>query len=326
MCTAISFHAGSHCFGRTLDLEHDCIGTIAITPRNYPLPFRRLPVQKSHLAMIGMAAVAQEYPLYYDAMNELGLCAAGLLFTGNAHYLPEAEGKNNVAPFELIPFLLSQCATAAQARALLSQVNLAAIPFSDELALSPMHWMISDGRESIVIEPTQHGLAIWDNPVHVLTNNPAFDDQLTNLTQYMQLSPAAPQNTLFPGADLEPFSRGMGAIGLPGDWSSQSRFVRAAYVRATSQCSPSPNEEISQFFHMLSAVHHVRGSVIVDGKPEITQYTSCMHAESGVYYYTTYDRSIITGVDLRLENLDAAQLIDYPVLRSAPPVIQNARA
>ena len=324
MCTAISFHPDSHCFGRTLDLEQDCIGTIVITPRNYPLPFRRLPERKTHLAIIGMAAVSQGYPLYYDAMNEVGLCAAGLLFAGSAHYLPESPEKTNVSPFELIPFLLSQCATAAQARAMLANVNLAAIPFSDALPLSPMHWMISDGRESIVVEPTVQGLSIHDNPIHVLTNNPSFEDQLTNLTQYMQLSPHAPRNTLFPDADLTLFSRGMGAIGLPGDWSSPSRFVRAAYIRATSLCGNSDEDAIRQFFHMLSAVHHVRGSVMVDGKPEITQYASCMHAKSGVYYYTTYDRSIITGVDMRRENLDDAQLIEYPVLRSAPPVIQNA--
>lgn len=323
MCTAISFHAKSHCFGRTLDLEHDCIGTIAITPRNHPLPFRRLSQKKSHLAIIGMAAVADGYPLYYDAMNELGLCAAGLLFAGNAHYPPEAEDKNNVAPFELIPFLLSQCATAAQARALLAQVNLASIPFSDTLALSPMHWMISDGRESIVIEPTQHGLAIWDNPVHVLTNNPAFDDQLTNLTQYMQLSPAAPQNTLFPGADLEPFSRGMGAIGLPGDCSPSSRFVRAAFTRAHSVCGTSESESVSQFFHILSSVRHVRGSVETPDGCAITVYSSCCNTDDGIYYYTTYENSRITAVDMHRENLDAAALIAYPLLARQDILLQN---
>jgi len=326
MCTAISFLSGSHCFGRTLDLEQDCIGTIVFTPRHYPLPFRQLPESGTHLAMIGMAAVADGYPLYYDAMNELGLCAAGLLFAGSAHYPPIDEEKTNVSPFELIPFLLSRCATAAQARALLRSVNLAAIPFSDELPLSPMHWMISDRHESIVVESTAHGLGVWDNPVHVLTNNPPFDDQLTNLTQYMQLSPYAPENTLFPDADLSPYSRGMGAIGLPGDWSSPSRFVRAAYIRATAMCGRNEEETVCQFFHMLGAVHHVRGSVMENGRPEITQYTSCMCTDSGTYYYTVYERSVITGVSMRLENPDGKQLVEYPVLRSAAPVIQNARA
>ena len=147
MCTAVSFLTEHHYFGRNLDLEFSYNETVTVTPRNYPFRFRRMGDRPTHFAMIGMAYVADGYPLYYDAVNEKGLCMAGLNFPGNAVYLPEAEGKDNVAPFEFIPWVLGQCATVAEAKALLAGINLAAINFSDQLPASPLHWIISDREE-----------------------------------------------------------------------------------------------------------------------------------------------------------------------------------
>lgn len=323
MCTAVSFRTKDHYFGRNLDLEYRYRETVTVTPRRFPLHFRRAASQHTHYAMIGMATVERGYPLYYEATNEKGLSIASLNFPGYAHYGEERADKENFSAFELIPFILGQCSTAAQAEKLLERTCLAAIPFSDELPLTPLHFMICDRERTIVAEPVKSGLRLFDNPAGVLTNSPPFDMQMVNLSNYMALSPHAPQNAFAPAVRLEPCSRGMGAIGLPGDLSSGSRFVRAAYMRAHSLCGNTEHESVSQFFHILSSVRHVRGSVIVDGKPEITLYSSCCNTDKGIYYYTTYENSRICAVDMHRADLDGSDLINYPLEGKQDVRMQN---
>jgi len=323
MCTAISLNTGKHYFGRNLDLAYHYDERVVIAPRNYVFPFRQLPALSSHYAIIGMATITGGYPLYYDATNEAGLSMAGLNFPDNAVYPPIADGKVNVSPFEFIPWVLAQCETVAQARMLLSRVNLAAIPFSKEIPLSPLHWMIADRESAITVESMADGLHVHDNPIGVLTNNPPFDYHMTNLRNYMALSPSRPRNAFAPGLSLSPYGLGMGAIGLPGDCSPASRFVRAAFTKAHSVCGASEAERISQFFHILSSVRHVRGSVETDDGYEITVYSSCCNTDDGIYYYTTYENSRITAVDMRRENLDKAALIAYPLLTRQDILLQN---
>ena len=280
---------------------------------------------RTHCAMIGMASVVNGYPLYYDATNECGLSAAALNFPRNAHYPPETDGRQNITPYEFIPWILGQCASVAQVRALIDRMCLAAIPFSDSLALSPLHFIISDRNDSITVEPMKDGLHVYSNPIGILTNNPPFDYQMTNLANYMSLSSKAPENLLFDHIPLKPYSRGMGALGLPGDLSSASRFVRAAYMKATSVCEDSESASISQFFHLLGSVRHIRGSVRVGEKCEITLYSSCCNTDRGIYYYTTYENSRITGIDMHTENLNAHELITYPLLTQQDILMQSAR-
>mgnify|MGYP003293685453 CR=1 FL=1 len=174
MCTAITYKTKDHYFGRTLDLEYTYEEQVTVTPRNYVFSFRMKDAVKSHYAIIGMATVADNYPLYYEAVNECGLSMAGLNFPGNAHYFPTEEEKDNIAPFELIPWILSQCKTVAEARVLLKRMNLYEINFSEEFPLSPLHWMIADKEGAITVESMADGLHIYENPVKVLANNPVF--------------------------------------------------------------------------------------------------------------------------------------------------------
>ena len=111
MCTAATYKTKGFYFGRTLDYEFSYGEEITITPRNYPIPFRHMGTLTSHYAIIGMAHIADNYPLYYDAMNEKGLGMAGLNFVGNAAYAEPVDGMQNVAQFEFIPWILSRCAT-----------------------------------------------------------------------------------------------------------------------------------------------------------------------------------------------------------------------
>ena len=315
MCTAATYKTKDHYFGRNLDLEYSYNESVTVTPRNFVLNFKKVPALEKHYAMIGMAAVMNSYPLYYEATNEKGLSMAGLNFPGNADYKPEAEGKDNVTPFEFIPWILGQCADVSEARVLLEKINLVDICFSPELPLATLHWIISDREESITVESVKDGLKVYDNPVGILTNNPTFDYHMTNLCNYMSLSSEAPVNSFSDKVKLETYSRGMGAMGLPGDLSSASRFVKAAFTKLNSLSGDSESASISQFFHILGSVAQQRGCVHMgEGKYEITIYSSCCNTDKGIYYYTTYENSQITGIDMHHENLDSALLISYPII------------
>lgn len=324
MCTAATLLTKDHYFGRNLDLEYSYIETVAVTPRNYPLPFRKKETLKHHYAMIGIAYVNDGYPLYYDATNEKGLSMAGLNFPGNADYKPEATGKDNITPFEFIPWILGQCATVKETRVLLENINLLDENYSKDLPLSPLHWMISDRESSITVESVKEGLKIYENPVGVLTNNPTFDMQLFHLNNYMKLSPQKPDNHFSKKLELERYSNGMGAIGMPGDWSSQSRFVKATFTKVNSVCGDSEDESVSQFFHILGSVEHQRGCVDMGNELyEITIYSSCCNTDKGIYYYRTYENSQITAVDMFRENLDGKKIITYPLIQGQQIKWQN---
>ena len=314
MCTASNYITDNHYFGRNFDYEISYNERVTVTPRNYELKFRKIDDIKTHYAMIGMAAGIDEYPLYYDACNEKGLAIAGLNFAGNAVYREFEEDMINITPFELIPYLLGTCSSVSEAREALGKINLVNINFADELPLSPLHWMISDEVEAIVVEPLADGLKVYDNPVGVLTNNPPFDKQLFYLNNYRGLSNKNPENTF--GVDLEEYSRGMGAIGLPGDLSSASRFAKVAFTRANSYSDNDEASSVGQFFHILGSVEQQNGCTFIDDPDlyEYTIYTSCYNTNRAILYYRTYHNSQITAVDLNRENLDSSDLINYKLI------------
>ena len=324
MCTAATYKTKDFYFGRTLDYECSYGEQIVITPRNFELKFINCGILKSHYAFIGTAHVAENYPLYYDAVNEKGLAAAGLNFVGNAKYHDNIPQKDNIAQFEFIPWILSRCADTDEAENLIRRINITGTPFNAQMPAAQLHWIIADKKRAITLESVKDGIKIYDNPVGVLTNNPPFDMQMFNLNNFMGLSASLPKNTFSDKLPLEAYSRGMGAMGLPGDLSSQSRFVRAAFVKANSLSDDGEEESVNQFFHILGAVEQQRGCCEVEkGKYEITIYTSCCNAEKGIYYYTTYNNSRITAVDMKREDLDGKNLICYEQLRKCSIERQN---
>ncbi|MBP3939281.1 MAG: choloylglycine hydrolase [Clostridia bacterium] len=309
MCTAISFKTKDHYFGRTLDLEYDYNESVTVTPRNFPFKFTNRKENKNHSAIIGIATVIDTYPLYYEATNEAGLSVAGLNFPNNAFYHPTDESKVNIAPFEFIPYILTECKTVEDAKKLLEKANIANIDFRPDLKASPLHWMISDKNKSITVESTVAGLQVYENPIGVLTNNPPFDLQIKNLEKYKNLSSKEPEHK----PDMSHYSKGLGAIGLPGDLSSASRFVRAAFTKENSVCGDSESESVSQFFHILGSVSHTRGTVDLGGKYEITVYTSCCNTDRGILYYTTYENPQISAIDMNKLNLSSDELFEFPL-------------
>lgn len=324
MCTAVTYRTKDFYFGRTLDYELSYSEEVTVTPRGFPLRFRNMGTLERHYAMIGMAHVVDDYPLYFDAVNEKGLAMAGLNFVGYADYKKPMEGKDNVAHFEFIPWILAQCGSVEEARVLLGRLNLTDTPFSRELPPAELHWLMADHHEAIAVESVQEGIRIYPNPPGVLTNNPPFDEQMFQLNNYMHLSPKDPDNRFSDQLKLYTYSRGMGAMGLPGDLSSQSRFVRATFVKMNSVSGLSESESVSQFFHILGAVDQPRGCCDVGGGHfETTLYTSCCNTDKGIYYYTTYDNHRITAVNMHREKLDDVFLVRYPLILGEQILMQN---
>ena len=329
MCTAATYTTKNHYFGRNLDLEFSYHETVTVTPRRKVLPMRHTDALEEHYAMIGMAFVVEDYPLYYDATNEKGLSMAGLNFPGNAHYNAPADGRRNLASFELIPWILGQCDTVEQARNLLADVNLTDTAFSPQLPPSPLHWRVADQQESIVFEQTENGARIFDNPVGVMTNNPTFDYHMLHLQDYMNASAQLPENRLVPGVGLEPYSRGMGGFGIPGDLSSASRFVKVAFTKMNSLSGDSEEESVSQFFKILGSVEQQKGCCRLgtdeDGNLlcEYTIYSSCCNMDRGIYYYTTYENSGISCVDMHREDLDGDRMAVYELQKEPRICRQN---
>lgn len=314
MCTAISYKTNHHYFGRNLDLERGYQEGVVITPRNYPLSFRYEKTHERHYALIGMAAIANDYPLYFEATNEKGLSMAGLNFPGNAFYPDFSSEKENVAPFELIPYLLGSCGSVKEAKNRLSSINVVHCNFSEELPVSPLHWMISDKEASVTLECTKDGMKIFENPLGILTNNPTFDYHLTNINNYQGLYEGGAENRLCKRLPLENYSLGLGALHLPGDFSSASRFVKTVFVKEKSICNGGESESVNQFFHMLQAVAMPKGCVMTpSGEYEYTRYSSCCNTDKQIYYYTTYQNFAIRQVNMHDVNLNDVCLFSYAV-------------
>ena len=324
MCTAITYHTADHYFGRNLDLDFSYNETVAVTPRNYVFPMRKVDDLSSHYAIIGMATVAGNYPLYYDAVNEKGLAMAGLNFEGNAYYFDDQEGKKNITSFELIPYILGTCQDLAEAKKELSEISISNEAFSKDFPLSTLHWMIADKTGAIVVESMKDGLHVYDNPVGVMTNNPPFPIMKFALNDYFALSAHHKEHTFGPGVELDEYSRGMGGLGLLGDLSSKSRFIRCVFTKFNSQGESDEVSSVNQFLKILYSVEQVKGLCeVTPGKYEYTIYSSCMNQEKGIYYYTTYENSDIHAIDMHKTDLDSSELSVYPLQRQLQVHLDN---
>lgn len=299
MCTCITYKNKDFYFGRNLDIDCSFGEQVVVTPRNFSLEFRNTQQEKWHYAMIGMASADDRFPLYAEAVNEKGLCMAGLNFPGNAYY-QKAEGRGlEIASFEVIPWILGRCSSVAEAERYLGEMRIVDTAFAEKMPPAPLHWMLADKEKCLVLEAVREGLKVYENPVGVLTNNPPFDYHRMNLNNYLGLSAENPENRFAEDLELKTYAQGMGGIGLPGDASSASRFIRAAFLKWNSEAPEEEKANVSQFFHILDSVAMVRGAVVTEaGTYDITTYSCCINAATGAYYYKTYDDSRIRRTDL----------------------------
>lgn len=316
MCTSFTYKNKDFYFGRNMDIEYSFNEKVVVTPRKFSFDLKRYKKLENHFAMIGMATVIEDYPLYAEATNERGLSIAALNFPENAVYLEEKEGKFNIAPFELIPWVLGTCVTVEEAIAVLQGTNIINISFNEQIPLAPQHWMIADHEQCIVVEPMEDGLKIHDNPFGVLTNNPPFEFHKQNMANYLNLTNQYPENRLSSEIKLKPYGVGMGGLGLPGDVSPASRFVRAAFYKTNSVSEDNESSNLSQFFHVLDSVAMIRGSALTkEGKNDTTSYSCCINTNKGIYYYKTYENNQLTAIDMHKENLESDGLVTFELVK-----------
>ncbi len=309
MCTGINLKTKDQYFGRNLDLEYRFNEKVAIIPRNYNI--KNINIK---YAMIGMATVEDNYPLYAEAANEKGLAMAGLYFPNNAYYNESMKNKINLAPYEFILYILGNYKSVKEVKEIINDINITNIPFNN-FPLADLHWMISDDNDCIVVEQVKEGLKVYDNKIGVLTNNPQFSYHLTNINNYINLSPKNRENTFSNKINLVNYGQGMGAIGIPGDNSPTSRFIRVAFNKLNSVCNDDEESSVTQFFHILDSVAMVRGSVITkENNYDITTYSCCINTTKGIYYYKTYNTNQITAIKLNSINMNDNKLSIYELI------------
>lgn len=267
--------------------------------------------------MAGMAALFDGKPLFYDAVNEHGLFIAALNFAESAAYFPKKEGFINLASFEVIPFVLGRCSNAKQAENLLKKVNITNESFSSELPNTPLHWFVADKESAFALESLSDGLHIKNDPAEVLTNEPPLDFHLRNLSNFSALSSREKASSFSENLMIKPFSLGNGTFGLPGDFSSASRFVRASFVKENSLCSDCESEGITCLFKILSSVSMPEGCVrLENGEVEHTLCSTCA-TEDGKYLFKTSKNERPALFDIKKEPPDSSVLKIFPMFRRA---------
>lgn len=313
MCTGVRFSddKGNMFFGRNLDWSTGYGQKVVLTPRGYSHNSAFLGEMKSKQgAIIGMAIVVENTPLYFDCANESGLAIAGLNFPGYAHYETNAvDGKTNVAAYEFPLWVTMNFATVDEAEKALKNTAIVAKPINAQFPVSELHFIIGDGKRSIVVEYTERGMEIFDNKVDVLTNQPGYAWHQENLRNYMNLFPQMPKEVKWEKQVLTPFGSGSLMRGIPGDYYAPSRFVRVAYLNTHYPVQSTEEANVSRLFHTLTGVAMIDGAAImIDGKSEITVYTGGYSAATKTYYYSTYENPAIVAVPMSNFELDSAEL------------------
>uniref|UniRef100_UPI0039EBD230 choloylglycine hydrolase n=1 Tax=Clostridium perfringens TaxID=1502 RepID=UPI0039EBD230 len=317
MCTGLALETkdGLHLFGRNMDIEYSFNQSIIFIPRNFKC------VNKSNkkelttkYAVLGMGTIFDDYPTFADGMNEKGLGCAGLNFPVYVSYSKEdIEGKTNIPVYNFLLWVLANFRSVEEVKEALKNANIVDIPISENIPNTTLHWMISDiTGKSIVVEQTKEKLNVFDNNIGVLTNSPTFDWHVANLNQYVSLRYNQVPEFKLGDQSLTALGQGTGLVGLPGDFTPASRFVRVAFLRDAMIKNDKDSIDLIEFFHILNNVAMVRGSTrTIEEKSDLTQYTSCMCLEKGIYYYNTYENNQINAIDINKENLDGNEIKTY---------------
>lgn len=316
MCSGLTLETqdNHHFFGRNMDLSYEFGQQVVVVPEKYTfnLKSNNEQIQNKH-AIIAMATVTDNYPLIADGCNTEGLGFAGLNFPHYAYFEKEVNpDKNNITPYELPLWALGNFETVEQIKEELKNIEFVDIPFNDKIAVASLHWIFTDKTgKSIVVEKTREKLAVYNNPVGVLTNSPGFDWHMTNLNEYIGIKPEQPDSVKWDDANLHTIGIGAGTKGIPGGAGGTDRFVRLAYIKAQTMKPENRELGISQFFHMLDYAATPKGAVIEESNEDYTLYTSCMDLEEGIYYYKSYKSYGINAVNMHNVDKNSDKIIEF---------------
>lgn len=306
MCTALSLQSSQkeNFFGRTMDFSYDIEPGLYIIPRNYQ--WNNVVLLKRYHNCYSFIGIGQEtggMSGFFDGVNEEGFAAAALYFPGYADYdiHVNVANKEPVASFDFLYYILGRCDSVATLKNICKYLYIVGLPDTVTQTAAPLHWIAADrSGASVVVEQTENGLEVLDNPIGVMANSPNFAWHMTNLRNYMTASNTQEEEALWGDVRLTPFGQGGGTSALPGGYTSPERFVRTAFMKTHVHEPDHKVEAILTCFHIMEAVSIPKGIVYTDrGVPDYTKYTAFMNTSTCEYYFRTYENSQIAVAGLR---------------------------
>lgn len=317
MCTAITLQSGQGetFFGRNMDFSYDIDPHIYIVPSGYEwnnvLNMRKI---RNRYRFIGIGQELEGLLGFFDGVNEMGFAAAALYFAGYAKYNtgPDNGQEESIASFEFLHYLLGNCANTEELKRLLKQVKITGLEDPVTRTVAPLHWIAADrGGNCVVIEQTDRGLEVFDNPIGVLANSPDFKWHMTNLRNYMEASPVQTEEAFWGNYRLTPFGQAGGTQILPGGYTSPARFVRTSYLKSFLPVPESRNEAVVSCFHIMESVTVPKGAVITSrNEYDYTRYTAFINTATCEYFFKTYDNIQVGTAGLYEEESPYQRLVN----------------
>ncbi|MEG6508049.1 choloylglycine hydrolase family protein [Methyloligella sp. 2.7D] len=328
-CTSflIKTKNGDPVYGRTMEFGMPLNSNIAVVPRGITFEANTLPGKKSWSWTGKYAATGMNFlgtPNLVDGVNEKGLAGGMLYFPGYAGYVDPAKADLDKAmgPWQFLTWALTNFATVDEVKTALGEIQIGnfAPPFNFGGQKSiPLHYTLHDATgNSIVIEPIDGELKVYDNPLGVLTNAPTFDWHLTNLKNYVKLSPYPAEPLKIDGESITSFGQGSGMLGVPGDSTPPSRFIRVLGYSISAAVQPDTDKAINTAEHILNNFDLMEGySRPGTAAPDdITQWSGIADLKGKRYLFKTYEDQTLRQVDLNDFDLDGKKLIEIPIAQT----------
>lgn len=313
MCTHLILNNDNNILAsRTMDFSFPLEPDMLVVPRNYPIDFEYFDDLNKHSSFLGLSQTIGNSIFFADGINEHGLSCAALYFDGYASYNEDiCNDKINLAPHEVVSYILSSCENVESAKNLFQSLNILNSPLDLIGRAAPLHWIIVDeSGSSIVVEPIDKSFNIMENTLGVVTNSPDLSWHITNLRNYINIEPSQKDLRLLNDFELKPFGQGLGTFGLPGDFTPPSRFVRTVYNKFNTIIGETEESLVNSANHILNCVSIPKGSVITNrGQYDYTQHSCYMALKSRNYYFKTYDNTNFMKVNLYDYDLDSSNLI-----------------
>ena len=322
-CTGITLKSkdGATIAARTIEWAESVMNTMyVVVPRNQelqsltPSGMDGLKFKTKH-GFIGLAVEQKEFMV--EGINEKGL-SAGLFYFPNYGKYPsfeESEKDKSLADFQVVSYVLAECSTVDEVKEALKKVRVINI----DPRSSTVHWRFTEpsGRQ-IVLEIVNEVMHFYENPLGVLTNSPGLEWHLMNLNNYINLQPGNAPDHPFGPLEMKNFGHGSGLLGLPGDFTPPSRFVRAAFFQLTAAQQPDAQRSVIQAFHLLNNFDIPVGTEMPWGKvsvdmPSATQFTVASDTHNRMIFYRSMYNSNIRCIDLKSINFDKVKYQSKPL-------------
>lgn len=316
-CTSLLIKTAddAHVYGRTMEFGFELDSKAVFVPRGYAVQSRGIDNKPgkswtSKYAIIGLNAL--DLAMVADGMNEVGLTGGILYFPGFAQYtqVADADPAKAMAPWDFLSWALMNFATVDEVKEALDQVQVVPLVVPKMNIVPPFHYTLHDATgKSIVIEPTGGKLVAYDNPIGVMTNAPGFPWHMTNLRNYVKLSPVNVPPMDIADTKIPSLGEGSGWLGIPGDPTPPSRFIRAVAFSMTVDAQPSGIKSVRLVEHIMNNFDIPYGTIRDEkGQPsDYTQWTAIADIKAGKYYVKTYNNTTLKHIAFADFDLNAAE-------------------